>query len=275
VNVAPYVREAGHGESVICLHSSVSSGGQWQSLMDRLSSRWRVLAPNLYGYGKNAPQDRLADYRLADEFDWLAPVFERAGDQFHLVGHSYGGLVALVAALQMPSRVKSVAVFEPAAWSLAVHADAAHPGAVEIVSIRRQTIHLVETGELDTAAEKFMRYWAGSEAWEAMPAERRRNTVRGMIKVRGEYLAEMRAHDSGEASLSALSRLALPVLYLIGAETKVAVRRSAELLAPALRNGRRVDLTGVGHMGPVTHPDAVNREIDAFLASQKRRDGSS
>jgi hypothetical protein len=50
--------------------------------MDRLSPRWRVLAPDLYGYGKEAPRDRLPSFELDDERDWLQPVFERAGSPF-------------------------------------------------------------------------------------------------------------------------------------------------------------------------------------------------
>lgn len=265
---ASSVREVGRGESVICLHSSASSGGQWRSLMDRLSSRWRVLAPDLYGYGKGARADRLSDFSLDDELSWLTPVFERAGDRFHLVGHSYGGLLALLTALRLPSQVKSLVIYEPAAWSIAVHANPAHAGAIEIDRLRRQTIQLVEAGQPDAAAENFVHYWAGPGVWDAMPADRKLITAQGMTKVRAEFLAEILGHDEGQSSLSAFSAITLPVLYLTGSETKAAVCRLAEVLAPAFVNGRRVDLIGLGHMGPVTHPDAVNREVDAFLASQ-------
>ena len=264
----PSVREVGRGESVICLHSSASSGGQWRNLMDRLSSRWRVLAPDLYGYGKGARNDGLADFRLDDEFIWLSPVFERAGGRFHLVGHSYGGLVALMTALRLPSRVQSVVIYEPAAWSIAVHADPVHPGAMEIDRLRRQTIELVDARQPDSAAENFVHYWAGPGIWDAMPADRKLITAQGMAKVRAEFLAEILGHDSGQSSLSAFSAITLPVLYLTGSETKAAVRRLAEVLAPAFVKACRVDLPGLGHMGPVTHPDIVNREVEAFLASQ-------
>ncbi len=51
--------------------------------------------------------------------------------------------------------------------------------------------------------------------------------------------------------------------------------QAAEVLAPAFVNGRRVDLAGLGHMGPVTHPDLVNREVEAFLASRAQTGGVS
>ena len=46
---APYFREAGSGTSVVCIHSSASSSGQWRALMERLADRFRVIAVDLYG----------------------------------------------------------------------------------------------------------------------------------------------------------------------------------------------------------------------------------
>jgi len=45
----PFFRESGAGPSVICLHATASSSGQWRALMDRLAGRFRVIAVDLYG----------------------------------------------------------------------------------------------------------------------------------------------------------------------------------------------------------------------------------
>lgn len=236
--------------------------------MQSLASRWRVLAPDLYGYAKDTPRDRLADFRLSDEIDWLMPIFDRAGERFHLVGHSYGGTVSLLAALQFPERVRSVALFEPAVWSVLVQSNAAHPGAVEIATLRSQTVSSVEAGDLDGAAENFVRYWAGNDVWDAMPTERRQLTARGMMKVRSEFLAEMHSCEADVTSLRALARITQPVLYMTGSATKPAVHRLAEILGPALATAERVELHGLTHMGPVAAPEIVNREVERFLAAQ-------
>src|SRR3954453_21987527 len=95
----PHVREAGTGPAVVCLHSNASSSAQWRPLMERLASGYRVIAPDLYGAGHRPewPSDR--PIALADEVELLAPVLAAAGTPFALVGHSYGGAVALKAAL--------------------------------------------------------------------------------------------------------------------------------------------------------------------------------
>ena len=88
MNQTPFYREAGTGEGVVCLHSNASASAQWRPLMERLSPRFRVLAPDSYGAGKSPawPTDRIV--MLRDEVAFLEPIFERAGSPFCLVGHS-------------------------------------------------------------------------------------------------------------------------------------------------------------------------------------------
>jgi pimeloyl-ACP methyl ester carboxylesterase len=80
---------------VVCLHASASSGRQWGALKGRLTGRYRVFTPDLYGAGDTAPWPDERELSLADEVTSLEPVFKAAGESFHLVGHSYGGAVAL------------------------------------------------------------------------------------------------------------------------------------------------------------------------------------
>src|SRR5918996_2078004 len=104
----PGVREAGTGVPVVCVHASASSSGQWRPLMERLSGRFRSLAVDLYGYGQSPPWPDERPLALADEVELIEPVLETAGDRLHLVGHSYGGAVALRAALACPTRLRSL-----------------------------------------------------------------------------------------------------------------------------------------------------------------------
>jgi pimeloyl-ACP methyl ester carboxylesterase len=78
----PFVREAGSGPGVVCLHSNASTSSQWRALMDLLAPRYRVLAPDSYGSGKTADWHSDRTIRLADEADLIEPVLERAGTPF-------------------------------------------------------------------------------------------------------------------------------------------------------------------------------------------------
>ena len=98
----PFIREVGSGTAVVCIHANASSSAQWRGLMDLLSPRHRVIAPDLYGSGRSVDWPSASEISLRDEVEFIAPVLQQAGDRFSLVGHSYGGAVALLAALQDP-----------------------------------------------------------------------------------------------------------------------------------------------------------------------------
>src|SRR5262249_24421228 len=115
---APFFREQGSGPGVVCLHSSAGSSSQWRSLMDRLAGRCHVLAADSYGAGKSPawPSDRTVPWY--GEASLLEPVFARAGEPFTLVGHSYGGSIALVAAVSRQQRVRALVLYEPTLFCL-------------------------------------------------------------------------------------------------------------------------------------------------------------
>ena len=136
---AAHFREAGTGLGVVCVHSSASSSGQWRPLMDRLSDRFRVIAVDLYGYGKSPAWPEGREMYLDDEVSLLEPVFRSAGDAFHLVGHSYGGAVALKAALKDPRRLQFLVLYEPVLFSVLVADDPNGAAAREILAVRDDT----------------------------------------------------------------------------------------------------------------------------------------
>src|SRR5215467_11177508 len=105
--------ETGRGETVVLLHASASSGAQWRSLTEDLQGRWRVLAPDLHGYGQTGPRPESHLPGLGDEAALVDAILGRSAPRFHLVGHSYGGAVALRLASDRPARLLSLTLIEP------------------------------------------------------------------------------------------------------------------------------------------------------------------
>ncbi len=254
-------RETGTGTGVVCVHASASSSGQWRPLMDRLANRFRVFAVDLYGYGQSPawPDDR--KLTLADEVRLLEPVFRSAGDRFHLVGHSYGGAVALRAALDNPGRLLSLVLYEPVLCAALMQEDPEQPAARECQSVRDDTIAAVDRGDLDRSGERFVDYWMGTGAWTKTPDKRRPVVAGTMRKIKHEWHAVF----TEPTPLDAFTRLQVPTLYLVGTESPASTRGIARLLTARLPNLTVVELPGLGHMAPVTHPDRVNPEIEAYL----------
>jgi pimeloyl-ACP methyl ester carboxylesterase len=260
-SATPYFRESGSGPAVVCLHASVSSSAQWRTFMERLAPRFRVIAVDLYGSGRTPawPGDR--PMRLDDEVDLLEPAFRAAGDRFHLVGHSYGGAVALKAAFLCRSRVMSLALYEPVLFS-ALMADAPEsPAAREIRAVRDDTIRLTDHGDLHAAAARFIDYWMGVGAWAAVPDDRKPALAAAMGSVKPQWHAAFNEHTP----LHAFAALDMPTLLMTGSESPASARAVARLLKCMLPWVHEEELDGVGHMGPVTHPSRVNPLIERFL----------
>jgi pimeloyl-ACP methyl ester carboxylesterase len=256
-----FFRESGHGTSIVCLHSSASSSAQWRPLMDRLGCRYRTLAADLYGSGKSPSWPAFRPMSLADEVALLDPVLTAAGDRYHLVGHSYGGAVALAAAYARRERVESLVLFEPVCFSLLVAGDPDHPAAHEITAVRDDTVRLLERGDPHGSGQRFVDYWMEPGAWVAMPPQRRDAIAAAMRAVRAQWEAIFQE----PTPLSAFADLDVPVLYLTGSESPAAAREVARLLAKVLPRVTVIEVEGVGHMAPVTHPDRINALIERHL----------
>ena len=258
---ALFCREAGAGTSVVCLHSSASSSGQWRALMDRLGRRFRVIAVDLYGSGKTVawPQDQ--PMHLDDEIALLRSVFQAAGDRFHLIGHSYGGAVALKAALTHQDRLISLVLYEPVLFSVLMANAPQSDAAREIVAVRDDTIRLVDEGNLNASAERFVDYWTGDGAWAAIPEPRRPAIAEAMRAVKPEWHALF--HES--TPLGAFAEIDVPTLFLTGTGSKASALAVARLLTKVLPRVRVQEIEGVGHMAPVTHPERINPLIERFL----------
>jgi pimeloyl-ACP methyl ester carboxylesterase len=231
--------------------------------MERLANRFRVIAVDLYGSGKTPawPADR-AMY-LDDEIALLDSVFDAAGDRFHVIGHSFGGAIALKTALRYPGRLHSLTVYEPVLFSMLM-ADAPQSAAArEILSVRDDTIRLVEEGDLNASAERFVDYWLGDGAWAATPEARRPALAASMRTVQSEWHAAF----NEPTPLHAFTAIDIPTLFLTGGDTTAAARAVARLITAVLRRAHVAEIAGVGHMAPVTHPDQVNPIIERFLGA--------
>lgn len=256
-----FFREAGSGPAVVCLHSSASSSGQWRGLMDRLAPTFRVIAVDLYGYGQSPVWSSRRPFSMEDEVLLLEPVFRSAGERFHLVGHSYGGAIALKAALAQTGRIASLAIFEPVLFSILLAEDPEQPAAREIISVGDDTSAAIDGGEPARAAQRFIDYWMGEGAWAATPEKRREPIASSMRKVKDEW----RAIFTDRTPFAKLGELLVPTLLMTGSQSPAASRGVARILGSLLPGVTTVEVAGVGHMAPVTHPDQINALIEEHL----------
>ena len=257
-----FYREAGAGEPVVLLHCSSGSSGAWAPVMEHLGPGYRVMAPDLPGYGRNAPWPRNAALAPDAELGVVEALLDVAGRPVHLVGHSYGGTVALRAASRFPRRLASLTLIEPVAFHLLRAADEPD-GWREIAALAERHLALVGQGLDAAAAEAFVTYWAGPQAWQRMPDAARDSAVRSAVKIAAEWQLMFAAEDD----LDAIGGIEAPTLIVCGGRTRRPARRVVEVVRQALPHARYHEIADAGHMSPLTHPTdiaaAIRRHIGA------------
>jgi pimeloyl-ACP methyl ester carboxylesterase len=97
--------EAGSGPVVMLVHSSVSGARMWRRLMDDLKDDFYVRAVNLYGYGPTPPWSGDAPQTLDDQARLVETALPTNADHVSLVGHSFGGSVAMKLAARLSGRI--------------------------------------------------------------------------------------------------------------------------------------------------------------------------
>jgi len=261
-HLTPYFREAGAGPGVVCIHSNASTSSQWRALMDCLSTHYRVFAPDSLGAGKSPAWPAHHVVTLRDEVAFLETVFAEAGEPFFLAGHSYGGAVALIAALDRPERIRAIALYEPTLFALLEEEAPGQEAANGIRFAAADAAVAIDAHDNPAAAERFIDYWMGTGTWRSMPAARQTPIAASMNNVRGWATALF----SEPTPLHAFRALELPILYMMGARSPASSLGVARLLTNTLANVTLMQFPGLGHMGPVTHPELVNAAVVDFLA---------
>lgn len=245
------------GPSLVLLHSSQSNTSQWRALIQSLQNDYDLIGVDLIGYGKapKAQVEQVEAFRFSDEVPRIvAGVKQLVGDKpVTLIGHSYGGALALKLALEALLNVRAVAVFEPVAFHVLESNEAARK---EIEAIASQ----MDANDPVASTETFVDYWNQPGFFAALPDRVQQLMASQAKKVAMDFAALM-----GEPhKLVDYRRLTQPVLLLTGSQTQQSAKRVAEQLQQVLPDVR-VKQLDCGHMGPLTHPQLVNPELISFI----------
>ena len=253
---------AGDGAPVIALHGSASTGAQWRSLVGYLEGRFRVYTPDLPGYVGSAWAEAPG---LAGEAAVIGALIDRIGGPVHLIGHSYGGAVALKLATMRPERLRSLTLIEPAVFHL-LRGGAEQRLYREIMGIAAALNAAPGPGSREAAMRLFIDYWAGQHAFTRSSARLQQFFLGCHDRVRADFAA-LAAETLGYADIA---RIECPALVAMGLESPTPSLRASELVAEALPRATLRMIPEAGHLAPLTDPHVVDPMIGAHLVVADR-----
>jgi pimeloyl-ACP methyl ester carboxylesterase len=243
------VNEYGEGPRVVLVHGSVVGAERTWRHQRALAERWTLVLPNRPGFAGSSPLVR-------GDFEAEAPLIaELLGDVAHLVGHSYGAVIALYAAALRPDAVRSLTISEPGCLRVAAGDPLvdAQIAAGELLYERASTFEPLE----------FLRAFRGGVgSTHETPAE-----LSGELLTGARLCMSERPPWEADPPLDALCSAPFAKLVISGGHSPV-FETICDTLARRL-HAERALIEGRGHTIPATG-EPYNARLDAFLDEHER-----
>ena len=255
-------RDAHPRPPLLMIHGTASDHTTWRVAGPLLAARRHVYAIDRRGRGESGD---VAAYTIEREYEDVAAVAETIGNGLSpgvdVLGHSYGGRVALGAALLTPV-IRRIVAYEGAP----VHV---RRGRIAHASLSRLEAD-VTAGRPDRMLDRFLRAEVGFTtdglaAYHANPVWPDR-----VAAAERTLLRELRDETTPAAGLERMAKVGQPVLLVLGSLSPTWFRRGTERLAGRLANVTVVEIAGAAHAAHHTHAREFVRIVSAFLDSPDR-----
>lgn len=250
--------ESGTGPAVLFLPGSYSTTAAWRQVQRHLSPGYRLVTTSLNGYGGTTDTRTLQDCDIRHEVQVVQELVRHLGQPVHLVGHSFGGTVALAAALSHTVDIASLSLFEANPIPLIRE----HGGGRlydETLRMSQAFEAAVNAGEQDAPA-RIIDFWGGPGVFAAMP---------DAVKAYCRETATVNVLDwrsvTSEITTRDCAGLDIPVLLVRGSEANPAMVAITDTLRDCLPDVRHFAVEGAGHFLITSHAPRCAELLSAFL----------
>lgn len=247
------------GTPVVALHSSGLSGLQWRRLADKVSEHHQFLAPDFFGYGASPHSPNGLDFRYSEDVDQITALLDTLPTCL-LLGHSYGGFIALKATLARPDKVSALCLYEPVMWGgLASYRQCPIE---DVVREFDPHLRLLDKSLAGTEGylQTFIDYWNGPQSWANMTELQRKPVIAGAEKIAAEVF-EVVTDKTPHTDYRSIEQ---PVHLLHGTTSPQEVLSMKDILSQTLPQVTTACIPG-GHMNPIRNPLPVNAHFSLFL----------
>lgn len=243
---------SGSGPALVVVHGSTNDHTNWDGIRPELEPSFTVYAVERRGRGASGDA---AEYAFEREIEDLAAVIESIDGPVHVLGHSYGAVVALEAP-RLTSKIASLMLYDPPVISAGV--DEMPAGFVEELD------GLVASGRRDEALGLFFKTLFGRSTEEIAQLRADPSWQERLASVH-TVAREMRVAQEYRFRWTAFPAIKQPTLLLIGELSTVRLHASVAALRAVLPASQVATLSGQGHGALKTAPRQVAAEVRAFM----------
>lgn len=251
MNIQDYYECSGSGEPILFIHGSFASHATWRKIIDHLKDDFCCVAIKLPGHGGVAEPEDFANPTMDTELNIIRSVMESvwgdANKPVHLVGHSYGGVVALTLAVTEKLRVKSLTLFEPVAGNIFKLVNDGEMKA-EMAAFLERYCAAANAGDVDTCG-LVIDFWGGEGSFAALP-EPVKAAMRNLVR---NNLRHWALCSEPQYSLENLKDFTAPTMLVNGSQSNVMAHRICECLAGFLISNEQYEIDGASHFMVNTH----------------------
>ena len=259
--------DSGNGPAVLFIHGLTGSHRNWAQLVEKLNTDHRVLAPDLFGHG--ASEKLMGDYSLGAHAATLRDLLDRLEiDRITLVGHSFGGGIAMQFCYLFPERVEHLVLVASgelgravspllrattvpgAGWILPVIASGWVRGRVETVG-RALTSRGWRASSDTTEIRRGFTSLADADSRRAFLA-----TTRSVIDPGGQTVT---AHDHLPMAIE------VPTLIVWGTRDRMIPAWHATTAHEVISDSRVVLFEGAGHFPHLDQPERFAQLLSDFI----------
>ena len=272
------VAEQGKGDPVMFVHGGVSDLRSWAGQMPVFSRHFRAICYSRRYHRPNAAIPGDVPDPIEAHVDDLAALLDALGAMpAHIVGHSWGGLVALILASQRPKMCRSLCLIEVPSVSVHLRIPPKPLPLLRLLLLKPRlglSIAKLGAGALsraeaafrngdDKAAIEFLgRGVLGDQAFEALTEER----LQQVWDNRGADRAQALFHGFPDLTNSTFSQVTMPVLLMSGGSSPVVFRHLNDALADLLSDAAHRIIPNASHIAHEDAADEVNATVIQFLS---------
>ena len=243
---------AGDGPPLVLVHGTSADNTRWASVIAPLAARFTTYSVDRRGRGASSDCEH---YAIESEFDDIAAVVDAVGDEADLLGHSYGAVCSLEAALRTRN-LRRLVLYEP---PLPVGIDIYPAGLIGELETR------LAAGDREGVVTTFLRDVVRMPADE-LEALRRDPSWAGRLAAAHTIPRELRIADVYEPDFARFAAVTVPTLLVVGSDSPNFLVEPSRRLHDAIAGSRLVPLPGQQHAAMTTAPDLFLEPILEFLA---------